>query len=55
MYCYVNKKELDTALIGVVVVSKQRVGDLPIVFIIKKHVKFQNLIMIHQRGNLLEV
>ena len=41
--------------VGVVVVSKPRVGDMPIVFIMKKHVKFQNLIMIHLRVNLLEV
>ena len=40
--------------IGVVVVSNPRVGNLPIVFIIRKHVKFQNLIMIHQWRNLLK-
>ena len=42
----------DYAILGVVVVSKPRVGDMPIVFIFKKYAKSQIFMKINECTNL---
>ena len=43
-------RELD-----VVVASIPKMGDMPIVFMFEKHVKFKSLMKINKQGNLLGV